>query len=58
MDRTTFLKIMTVGAGSFLFSIQVFTKLLMPFDHLKVNILEKERANGAENVYRKEKVIK
>jgi hypothetical protein len=58
MDRATFIKVMTAGAGSFLFSVQVFAKLLVPFDHLKVSDLEKERADDAVDVYRKGKVIK
>jgi hypothetical protein len=53
MDRATFIKVMTAGAGSFLFSVQVFAKLLVPFDHLKVSDLEKERADDAVDVYRK-----
>lgn len=40
------------------FSVQVFAKLLVPFDHLKVNDLGKERADDAEDMYRKGKVIK
>jgi len=58
MDRTTFLKVMTTNTGSFLFSVQVFTKLLVPFDHLKVSNLEKERADDAEDMYRKGIMIK
>lgn len=40
------------------FSVQVFAKLLVPFDHLKVSDLEKERADDAVDVYRKGKMIK
>ncbi len=35
------------------FSVQIFAKLLVPFDHLKVNDLGKERADDVEDVYRK-----
>jgi len=49
---------MTTNTGSFLFSVQVFTKLLVPFDHLKVSNLEKERADDAEDMYRKGIMIK
>lgn len=37
------------------FSVQVFAKLLVPFDHLKINDLGKERADDAVDVYRKGK---
>lgn len=40
------------------FSVQVFAKLLVPFDHLKVSDLEKERADDAVDVYRKGKMMK
>ncbi len=39
------------------FSVQVFAKLLVPFDHLKVNDLGKERADDVEDIYRKGTII-
>ena len=40
------------------FSVQVFTKLLVPFTHLKTNDLGTKRADDAEDRYRKGTTIK
>lgn len=40
------------------FSVQVFTKLLVPYTHLETNDLRGKRADDADDVYRKGRVIK
>ena len=40
------------------FSVQVFAKLLVPFDHLEKTDLRAKRADDAEDVYRRGKIIK
>lgn len=40
------------------FSVQVFAKLLVPYTHLEKNDLRTKRADDAEDVYRKGKIIK
>ncbi len=40
------------------FSVQVFAKLLVPIGHLETNDLRTKRADDAEDVYRKGKIIK
>jgi hypothetical protein len=40
------------------FSIQVFAKLLVPYNHLDTNDLRTKRADDAEDIYRKGTIIK
>lgn len=40
------------------FSVQIFTKLLVPFSHLETNDLRTKRADDVEDVYRRGTIIK
>lgn len=39
-------------------SVQVFTKLLVPYSHMETNDLRTKRADDAEDIYRKGTIIK